>query len=131
MCLLSATPVTSSDKDCNKDIDAFLNCNNPRVLEYLAKLTPKDIGKVLTGVRLTDAHNGLRVMTAGAARRIELRQDQMAHASELVAQIGRLGLRFKEVPVTIIYSPYSVQKGQRLSNGFRILTDLLAGWLQR
>jgi len=84
-----------------------------------------------TGVRLTDAHNGLRVMTAGAARRIELRQDQMAHASELVAQIGRLGLRFKEVPVTITYSPYSVQKGQRLSNGFRILTDLLAGWLQR
>jgi len=84
-----------------------------------------------TGVRLTDAHNGLRVMTAAAARRIEIRQDQMAHASELVAQIGRLGLRFKEVPVTITYSPYSVQKGQRLSNGFRILSDLVAGWLLR
>jgi len=84
-----------------------------------------------TGVRLTDAHNGLRVMTADAARRIELRQDQMAHASELVAQVGRLGLRFRELPVTITYTDYSVHKGQRLSNGFRILSDLVSGWLQR
>ena len=84
-----------------------------------------------TGVRLSDAHNGLRVMTADAARRIELRQDQMAHASELVAQVGRLGLRFRELPVTITYSDYSMRKGQRLSNGFRILSDLVSGWLQR
>lgn len=84
-----------------------------------------------TGVRLTDAHNGLRVMTAEAARRIELHQDDMAHASEFVGQVGRLGLRFREVPVTILYSDYSVHKGQRLSNSFRILSDLLSGWLQR
>lgn len=84
-----------------------------------------------TGVRLTDAHNGLRVMTAGAARRLELHQDQMAHASEFISQIGRLGLRYREVPVTITYSDYSVQKGQRLTNGFRILSDLVSGWLQR
>ena len=84
-----------------------------------------------TGVRLTDAHNGLRVMTAEAARRIQLRHDQMAHASELVAQVGRLGLHYREVPVTITYSDYSMHKGQRLSNGFRILSDLLSGWLQR
>jgi glycosyltransferase involved in cell wall biosynthesis len=84
-----------------------------------------------TGVRLTDARNGLRVMTAEAARRIELHQDDMAHASEFVSQVGRLGLRFREVPVTILYSDYSVHKGQRLSNSFRILSDLLSGWLQR
>jgi glycosyltransferase involved in cell wall biosynthesis len=84
-----------------------------------------------TGVRLTDAHNGLRIMTAAAARRLELRQDQMAHASELVARIGQLGLRYVEVPVMITYDAYSRAKGQRLSNAFRILSDLVAGWLQR
>jgi len=84
-----------------------------------------------TGVRLSDAHNGLRIMTADAASRIELHQDQMAHASEFITQIGRLGLRYREVPVTITYSDYSLQKGQRLSNGFRILSDLMSGWLQR
>lgn len=84
-----------------------------------------------TGVRLTDAHNGIRMMTAGAASGIDLRQDQMAHASEIIAHIGRLALRYREVPVTITYSRYSLGKGQRLSGGFRILSDLLTGWLQR
>ena len=84
-----------------------------------------------TGVRLTDAHNGLRIMTAAAARQLKLHQDQMAHASEIIAQVGRLGLRYKEAPVTITYDAYSVGKGQRLSNGFRILSDLMSGWLQR
>lgn len=84
-----------------------------------------------TGVRLTDAHNGLRIMTADAARRLDLRQDQMAHASELVARIGQLGLRHAEEPVTITYDDYSRRKGQKLSNGFHILSALVAGWLQR
>lgn len=84
-----------------------------------------------TGVRLTDAHNGLRVMTAAAARRLRIRQDRMAHASELIAQIGRLGLEVREVPVTITYSEYSVGKGQRMSSGFRIVLDLFTGWLLR
>ncbi len=84
-----------------------------------------------TGLRLTDAHNGLRVMTAAAARRLHIHQDGMAHASELIEQIGRLGLCYAEVPVTITYSDYSKAKGQRLSNSFLILRDLFAGWLLR
>jgi len=89
------------------------------------------LANLTTGVRLTDPHNGLRIMTAAAARRFEIRQDQMAHASEIVSAIGRQGLRFKEVPVTITYDAYSMSKGQRLSNSVRILTDLIAGWLSR
>jgi glycosyltransferase involved in cell wall biosynthesis len=84
-----------------------------------------------TGLRLTDAHNGLRVMTARAARRLQIRQDGMAHASELIEQVGRLGLRYAEVSVTITYSEYSQAKGQRLSNSLLILRDLVAGWLLR
>jgi glycosyltransferase involved in cell wall biosynthesis len=86
---------------------------------------------VTTGTRLTDAHNGLRVMTRATARRIELRQDQMAHASELVSQVGRLKLRYRELPVTITYTDYSRAKGQRLTNSLRIVGDLVMAWLQR
>jgi glycosyltransferase involved in cell wall biosynthesis len=87
--------------------------------------------RLTTGVKLTDAHNGLRIMTAATARRLQIVQDEMAHATELVAQIGRLDLRFEEVPVTITYTRYSLEKGQKLSNSFHILTDLVAGWLLR
>jgi glycosyltransferase involved in cell wall biosynthesis len=89
------------------------------------------LGNLTSGVRLTDAHNGLRVMTRDAASRIELRQEQMAHASELVSQVGHLKLRHREVPVTIRYTDYSQAKGQRLTNGLRIVGDLMTAWLQR
>jgi len=84
-----------------------------------------------TGVRLTDAHNGLRVMTAATAGRLRIVQDRMAHASEIIAQIGRMKLDVREAPVTVTYSEYSTAKGQKMSNSFRILLDLFVGWLLR
>jgi glycosyltransferase involved in cell wall biosynthesis len=84
-----------------------------------------------TGVSLTDAHNGLRMMTFSTAKRLRICQDRMAHASEFIAQIGRLKLKVKEVPVTITYSAYSVAKGQKMTNSFRIVLDLFVGWLLR
>jgi hypothetical protein len=50
----------------------------------------------------------------------------MAHASEILEQIGRSGLRYVEVPVTIEYSRYSMAKGQRLADSLLILFDLSA-----
>jgi glycosyltransferase involved in cell wall biosynthesis len=84
-----------------------------------------------TGVRLTDAHNGLRVMTADTARRLHIVQDRMAHASEIIARIGQLRLKVREAPVTVTYSSYSTAKGQKMSNSYRILLDLFVGWLLR
>lgn len=52
--LFSSSIAISSDKDCNKDIKTFLDCNNPKVIKYLTALTKKDIGKPLKGVLLTD-----------------------------------------------------------------------------
>jgi polyprenyl-phospho-N-acetylgalactosaminyl synthase len=80
---------------------------------------------------LTDTHNGLRVMTADTARKLEITQNRMAHASEIIDSIGRLGLRYQEVPVTIRYSEYSLQKGQKLTGSVNILADLFVGWLVR
>ena len=43
-----------------------------------------------TGVRMTDAHNGLRVLHRDVASRLQITQNRMAHASEIVAQIGAM-----------------------------------------
>lgn len=83
------------------------------------------------GLRLTDAHNGYRLFTARAARTLRIRQNRMAHASEIVEQIGRHGLRWVEAPVTIRYTDYSVAKGQRSSAALRIMVDLFVGRLRR
>jgi glycosyltransferase involved in cell wall biosynthesis len=87
--------------------------------------------RATTGLQVTDTHNGLRAMTRRGASRITLRQNRMAHASELLHQIGRSGLRHVEVPVTIEYSLYSLAKGQRLADSVKILVDLSAQRLYR
>jgi glycosyltransferase involved in cell wall biosynthesis len=87
--------------------------------------------RLTTRLKISDTHNGLRAMTRRGAGRIKLRQNRMAHASELLDAIARSGLRYVEVPVTIEYSRYSLAKGQRFTDSLRILVDLSAQRLHR
>ena len=77
-----------------------------------------------TKMRLTDAHNGLRAMNRAVAERLDIRQNRMAHASEIVEQIGTAGFRYAEHPVHIIYTDYSRSKGQSMLNSVNILTEM-------
>jgi len=87
--------------------------------------------RVTSGIKLTDAHNGLRLLTRRAAEEIRITQNRMAHASEIIDQIHKLGLSVAEAPVTIVYTEYSLRKGQRLDNAFNILSELFVGWLNK
>jgi glycosyltransferase involved in cell wall biosynthesis len=86
---------------------------------------------VMSGIRLTDAHNGMRALSRRAASQIELQLDRMAHASEIIDQLVRTGLPLVEVPVTVRYTPYSLEKGQRAGNAARIVWDYLLNKLTR
>ena len=87
--------------------------------------------RLTTGLQVTDTHNGLRAMTRRGASSINLRQNRMAHASEILHQIAASGLNYVEAPVTIEYSAYSLDKGQTLGDALLILIDLFARRLQR
>ena len=80
---------------------------------------------LITGVRLTDAHNGFRALTRSAAQKIYLRENRFAHASEILVQIRHAKLRYVERPTKIVYTNYSKAKGQSLWNAFNIMVDLL------
>ena len=77
-----------------------------------------------TGLRLTDAHNGLRALRRDAAGMIEMQQARMAHASEIIAQIAATGLPYREFPVKVLYTEYSRSKGQSILNSVNILVEL-------
>ncbi|HRC54382.1 MAG TPA: glycosyltransferase family 2 protein [Kofleriaceae bacterium] len=77
----------------------------------------------LSGLRLTDAHCGLRAMRAEVAPKLRITQDRMAHASELLRKIHTGGLRVVEVPVTVRYTAHSMAKGQTGFQAVRILFD--------
>lgn len=87
--------------------------------------------RITTGLKVTDAHNGLRCFTAQAAKQIRITQNRMAHASEILEEVAHHGLRVAELPVTITYTEYSLAKGQKLTNSINILLELLLGRLHK
>jgi glycosyltransferase involved in cell wall biosynthesis len=80
-----------------------------------------------TGLKITDTHNGLRAFRAEALRKIVITQNRMAHASEILSEIARNKLTYREVPVTIRYTEYSKAKGQSIFNTINILYELFTG----
>lgn len=76
-------------------------------------------------IRVTDTHNGLRLMTRRAASLLKITQPGMAHASEMLSQIARSDLAYVEVPVDVYYTEYSRRKGQSVTNAVKIALELL------
>jgi glycosyltransferase involved in cell wall biosynthesis len=80
---------------------------------------------VSVGTKLTDTHNGLRAMNRQVAASLRIRQNGMAHATEILEQVVASKAHYVEHGVEITYSPYSKSKGQSLLNSVNILVDLL------
>lgn len=85
--------------------------------------TATAVSNTMSGMKLTDAHCGLRAFRREAAPALRITQDRMAHASELLRKIKTSGLRVVEVPVTVRYTEHSMSKGQGGIQAVRILFD--------
>ncbi len=78
------------------------------------------------GVKMTDAHNGFRAISRQAAKKIRITADRMAHASEIVEEVHRLNLKYREVPVIIRYTEETLKKGHgSFREGCRILYTMV------
>ena len=104
--------------------------NNQSQVPFLKRLILRGVTnatRALTDVELSDAHNGLRALTVDASRKIQLTQNGMAHATQFVSLVLQGGLKYSELPVTILYTPYSRSKGQSILNSVNIVLDLIWG----
>jgi len=82
-------------------------------------------------MKITDTHNGLRAFTAQAATQLNITQNRMAHASQILGQVRSHRMRYIEVPVTVQYTEYSTAKGQKVSNIINILWDSFTELIRR
>lgn len=101
-----------------------------RVLLQLARV----FERWTTGLVLADAHNGLRAFSRRAIGHMRLRQNRMAHATELTRRIGESvhsarALKLVEVPVSVRYTAETLAKGQTAGGAVAILVDLFQGFL--
>jgi hypothetical protein len=85
--------------------------------------------RALTGLRVADAHNGLRAFGRAALERVCIRQNRMAHATEIKLLVSRAKIRVVEVPVSVRYTKESLARGQQNSGAALILRDLMMQYL--
>lgn len=106
----------------------FLRKGDAQNIKFLKRLTlvlALAFTKLSTGLNITDTHNGFRAFTHEAAAKISLTQNGMAHSSEILNQIASRKFRYCEVPVTIVYTSYSIKKGQSVLNSINILWEIV------
>jgi len=88
------------------------------VLRTAAWLSPRS-----RRLGLTDAHNGLRAFDRTVADNLNLTMNGMSHADEFIALIDENHWRVAEIPIEVLYTDYSMAKGQPLVNGVNIIFD--------
>lgn len=87
--------------------------------------------RLTSGIKLTDVHNGFRIMSRDFCEKFEFKQNRMAHASEILNYISSHKIKYIEYPVTISYTEYSITKGQKSSNALRVLMELFLGHISK
>lgn len=109
---------------CSRFINPALNSSMPTKRKYLLKFAIL-FNFCLTGLKLTDAHNGLRILNAKALKAISLKENRMAHATEILFQIKKHQLRFKEIETHITYTAETMQKGQKSVDAIGVALDII------
>lgn len=95
--------------------------NMPFSKKYLLFPLARFVNKIMFGVIMTDPQCGFRAMSNKSAKIITIEQDGWAHCTEILAKVLKSNLKFKEVPVTVIYNQF----GRNLRSGVQIIRDLL------
>jgi polyprenyl-phospho-N-acetylgalactosaminyl synthase len=87
--------------------------------------TARLINYLASGILLSDANNGLRIMTREAALKMQITENRSSHNAQVQNLVKKHALKYAECPVNISYSAYSKKKGLRNINSIRILYDLI------
>jgi len=99
--------------------------HNASWIRHRVLIAGRWISYLFTGIYLSDAHNGFRAMNRKAASMIRIQENRMAHATEIIAQVKKNKLRYKEIPSTVLYTKYSLGKGQSPIQGLKIFFELV------
>lgn len=76
----------------------------------------------------TDSQSGFRAFNHKAIEELKIKSQRMEVSSEIFKEIKRLQLTLKEVPVTSIYTNYSLKKGQSITNAPNVVWKLVINY---
>ena len=102
-----------------------------RSVKYLSACIANIITFVLAGVYLTDTQSGLKALSRKALEKICITANGYEFCSEIIREAKYYKLDIIEIPVSVIYTPYSLSKGQNLSTGLTTVFKLIVRTLMR
>ncbi|ASJ10456.1 dolichol-phosphate glucosyltransferase [Thermococcus sp. P6] len=74
---------------------------------------------------VSDSQSGLRCLNGDCASRIRITCDRYAVSSEIIIEAAKNGCRIVEVPISAVYTDYSMKKGTNVLEGMKIALNLL------
>lgn len=79
---------------------------------------------LLFGVRVSDSQSGYRGWTRATAQKLPLEARGYEFCSETLGAAAKMKLRLVEVPVTVVYTDYSMSKGQSVMTSVKTLARI-------
>lgn len=98
--------------------------NMPRVRKmilWVAKL----VTRIFYGANISDPHSGYRVISLPSLKKIIITADGMHYANEVNEQIKKHRMKYREIPVHVKYTEYSLTKGQKNSNSLKLAGEMI------
>lgn len=80
---------------------------------------------LLSGVYLSDSQSGLKAFSKKALAKMNITANGYEFSSEVIREAVYHGLKVKEVSTAVIYTPYSLSKGQNFSTGLSTVFKLV------
>ena len=116
----------------NKGYDVVLGTRlkNPKGMPW-HKILFNYIGNFFTwiiyGLWVTDSQSGFRAYSKKAIQLIDTQTDRYEYDSEVIREIKRHKLKYKEIPIDVRYTEYSMNKlnKQGLVNGIKTLVKMI------
>ena len=79
---------------------------------------------LLFGVKVSDSQSGYRGLTRVTAQKLPLEARGYEFCSETLGAAAKMKLRLVEVPVTVVYTDYSMSKGQTVMTSVKTLARI-------
>lgn len=100
----------------NNDIPFIRVCYN-KIANWVAYF--------FTGMWVNDSQSGMKAFRARFARQADITQNGFEFCIELLQHMRRLKSSYGEVPISVVYTADTMNKGQSFANGMRMMLRML------
>lgn len=100
-----------------------MNLKNAPPIRIIANFIGNFFTFLFYGIWVQDSQGGMRAYSKKAYTSINIKNDRYEYDSEIIREISRHSLSYKEIPIDVRYTEYSTNKvhKQTIKNGFKMV----------